>query len=207
VRRFGLLAALSVVRRDSDLRGSSGGASSGGVCGVRGARTCGVAGCCLSVFRYSGVGSRVNGEFCRFPFSAPSLVICSSSLLDALDFFLACFSFSFESLLPIKSDWGGAGRAGTGFLPVLRGSAKGIAGKERSGGGSCLFGGLVVDPLLLSNFNSGNLILLALKTDRRFQISGLGGDDTKLAEGLARMCFGDCEQRRVSKHAHDSNIL
>jgi len=54
-RRFG---------RDSDFCGSSGGTSSGGVCGVRGDKTCGVVGCCLSVFRYSGVGSRVTGEFC-----------------------------------------------------------------------------------------------------------------------------------------------
>ena len=193
MRRFGLLVLPFVVRRDSDLLGSSGGASSGGVWGVRGDTTCGVAGCCLSVFRYSGVGSRVNGEFCRVPFGAPSsLIIGSSSLLDVVfDFFRACFSFSFESLFPIKSGWGGAGRAGTGFLPVLFGSAKGIAGKDRFGGGSCLFGGLVVDPLLLSNCNSGNLMLLSLRTDRRFQISGLGGDDTKPADGLARMCFGD----------------
>jgi len=196
VRRFGLLAEPSVVRRDSGLHGSSGGgASSGGVCGVCGDRTCGVAGCCLSVFKYSGVGSRANGEFCRLPFSTPSLVIGPSSLLDAFDFFLACFSLSFESLFPIKSGWGGAGRAGTGFLPVLCGSLKGIAGKDRSGGGPCLFGGLAVDPLLLSNFNSGNLILLSRRTDRRFQISGLGGDDTKPAEGLARICFGDCKKK------------
>ena len=40
VRRFGLLVEPFEVERDSDLRGSSGGgASSGGVCGVRGDRT------------------------------------------------------------------------------------------------------------------------------------------------------------------------
>jgi hypothetical protein len=60
--------------------------------------------------------------------------------------------------------------------------------------GSSFFCGLVVEPLLLSNFNSGNLMLLSLRTDRRFQISGLGGDDVKPAEGLARMCFGDCKK-------------
>ena len=157
------------------------------------------------MFDYSGVGSRANGEVCRVSFGAPSWVIGSSSLLDAFDFLLACFSFSFETLFPINSGWGGAGRAGTGFLPVLRGSAKGIAGKERSGGGPCPLGGVVVDPLLLCNFNSGNLILLSLRADRRLQISGLGGDETKPAEGLARMCVGDCKKRRVSNH--DSNIL
>lgn len=152
----------------------------------------------------------MNGEFCRdpVPFCAPPVfVIASSSLfIDTFDLFRACFSFSLESLFPIKSGCGGAGRAGTGFLPVLFGRAKGIAGKDRSGGGPCLFGGLVVDPLLLSNFNSGNLKLLSLRTDRRLQISGLGGDDTKPADGLARICFGDWKNKlRVSKH--DSNII
>lgn len=51
VRRLGLLAVAVPLdmRRDSDLLGSSGGASSGGVCGVRGDSPCGVAVRCLSV--------------------------------------------------------------------------------------------------------------------------------------------------------------
>lgn len=76
---------------------------------------------------------------------------------------------------------------------MLCGSPKGMAGKDRSDDGSFLCCGLVVDPLLFSNFNSGNLILLSLRTDRRFQISGLGGEDVKPAAGLARTCTGDCK--------------
>ncbi len=46
-----------------------------------------------------------------------------------------------------------------------------------------------MDPLLLSNFSSGKLILFSLLTDRRFQISGRDGEERKLDMGLARI-FG-----------------
>jgi hypothetical protein len=82
----------------------------GGVSGEAGERTWGVIGCCLSVFRYSGVGRRLKGGY-AWDWG------CTSSL-DSEDprLFL---SFSFESLFPIpdKSGCGGAGRAGTGFRP------------------------------------------------------------------------------------------
>lgn len=44
-----------------------------------------------------------------------------------------------------------------------------------------------MDPLLLSNFNSGKLMLFSLLTDRRFQISGRDGDERRLDNGLAKM--------------------
>jgi hypothetical protein len=44
-----------------------------------------------------------------------------------------------------------------------------------------------VDPLLLSNFNSGKFIPFSLLVDRRFQISGLDGEERRLVNGLARM--------------------
>jgi hypothetical protein len=70
-RRFGLFA-VSVrtvsgttlpfpLPLDSDFWGTAGGASIGGVSGDVGDSTCGVIGwCCLSVFRYSGVGGRLS---------------------------------------------------------------------------------------------------------------------------------------------------
>lgn len=65
-RRFGLFVVSAsttsgtrvfwLVFLDSDFCGTTGGKSFGGVSGDK---TCGVIGCCLSVFRYSGVGRRV----------------------------------------------------------------------------------------------------------------------------------------------------
>lgn len=100
-------------------------------------------------------------------------------------------SFNFDSLFPIPlaSGCGGAGRAGTGFLPrILRGSWEGTAGSSRSGGSCC--GGLAVEPLLLFNFSSGTTILRSLFTDRRLQISGLGGEVWKPSAVLASVLFG-----------------
>lgn len=68
-RRFGLFVVfartvsgttvLVLVFLDSDFRGTTGGRSFGGVSGDLGDSTCGVIGCCcLSVFKYSGVGRR-----------------------------------------------------------------------------------------------------------------------------------------------------
>ena len=68
-RRFGLFVAFArtvsgtavfvLVPLDSDFRGTTGGSSCGGVSGDAGDSNCGVIGCCLSVFRYSGVGRRL----------------------------------------------------------------------------------------------------------------------------------------------------
>jgi hypothetical protein len=44
-----------------------------------------------------------------------------------------------------------------------------------------------VDPLLLSSFNSGKLILFSLLTDRRFQISGRDGEERRLDSGLVKI--------------------
>jgi hypothetical protein len=81
-----------------------------------------------------------------------------------------------------KSGCGGAGLAGTGFRPPAM--LRGIGARA---GCSCFLGGLAVDPLLLSNFNSGKLMLFSLLTDRRFQISGLDGEERRLVMGLAKM--------------------
>jgi len=129
----------------------------------------------LSVFRYSGVGSRLNeGYTC----------LGTSSLLDSSDVCPRFLFLNFASLFPIKSGCGGAGREGTGLRPpeMLRGSW------GRDAGCSCLLGGLAVEPLLLSSFNSGNEILLSLFTDRLLQISGRGGEGL-LDIGLDKM-FG-----------------
>ena len=92
----------------SDFRGTSGACSPGGVTGDTGDTTCGVKGCVLSVFRYSGVGRRLKEVY---GFGASSLLISSD---DPPRFLL----FSFASLFPIKSGCGGAGRAGIGFRPA-----------------------------------------------------------------------------------------
>jgi hypothetical protein len=93
--------------------------------------------------------------------------------------------FSFPILFPmgkLKSGFVGAGRAGTGLRPPAM--LRGICARA---GGSCLLGGLAVDPLLLSNFSSGKLMLFSLLTDRRFQISGREGEERRLDMGLAKM--------------------
>jgi len=148
------------------------------VAGDPGERIC-IVGDCLSVLRYSGVGSRLNEEYC--PVAASFLLS-----VESLELSPNLLSFSFASLFPIKSGCGGAGRCGTGFRPAM---LRGIWGRA---GGSCLLGGLAVDPLLLSNFNSEKDILLSLLTERRFQISGRGGDEYMLAPGLPKMFFGVC---------------
>lgn len=173
-RRFGRFVESKRARATfglaSDFKGTSGAFSSGGVAGESGDTICGVKGCALSVFRYSGVGRRLKEVY---GFGA-------SSLLDSVDDSARFLVFSFASLFPIKSGCGGAGRAGMGFLPArLRGMGA-LAG--------CSFlGGLAVDPLLLSNFNSGKLRLFSLLSDRRFQISGRDGEDRRLDKGLAKM--------------------
>lgn len=125
----------------------------GGVSGDTGDRTCGIIDCCFSVFKYSGVGNLLKEGFCT---------AMASCLLDSPGSLLSLpLSFNLESLSPIKSGCFGAGLAGTGFRPVmLRGSCVGMAGNDRLGGSPC--GGLAVDPLLFSNFNSENDIALSL---------------------------------------------
>lgn len=53
-----LLPWLAARLRDSDLRGTRGGLSSGGVKGETGESILGVTVCCSSALRYSGVGRR-----------------------------------------------------------------------------------------------------------------------------------------------------
>lgn len=102
-----LVMFVAAVMRDSDLRGTAGVASSGGVWGELGERTCGVAGCSsclLSVLRYSGVGRRLRVEFVAGVGAAvPLPFIDSEPVFESWDFVLECFSTSFESLLPIDS--------------------------------------------------------------------------------------------------------
>lgn len=114
----GATATVGRLFRDSDFRGSSGAFSSGGVFGDSGGiddMTFGVEGWRLSVFRYSGVGSRLNEVY---------TCLETSSLLESSDVSPRFLFFNFASLFPIKSGCGGAGREGTGFRPpeMLRGS-------------------------------------------------------------------------------------
>jgi len=53
-------------------------------------------------------------------------------------------------------------------------------------------------PLLLLNMSSGTTILLSLLTDRRRQISGLGGEVWKPEAGLASVLLGVCCCLRLS---------
>lgn len=120
--------------------------------------------------------------------------ICDSGNLDigfslsapAAAMFVSTFRL-FESLAPIGSGCGGAGRAGTGFLMLRPGSPTTRAGCEGRGGSECDGSGagvdrlmedkLAVDPLLFFNFKSEMLTLRSLFTDLRLHISGLGDPD------------------------------
>jgi hypothetical protein len=74
---------------------------------------------------------------------------------------------------------------------MLRGNGFGMAGRGCSGGGDKypILGGLSVKPLLFVNLRSNTSTLRSLCTDRRFHISGRGGDDFELALELECIRF------------------